>query len=164
MIDKNKRIYFDAIPDMKVLPKVEKIIKVSPTQIPDDLNKGENTASLDALVPREVRGMIGNYKQQMMAYVSENLDKFENEGKIAQFLIDLNLPFSLDTAMTTNEIPESLWKRISEVQQHGGSLYMTNHISNIDRRSDEIMKRINDMELIIYVKSIIKVAERRGRR
>lgn len=164
MVDKNKRIYFDAIPDMKILPKVEKIIKVNPTQIPDDLSKGENTSALDALVPREVRGMIGAFKQQMMVFVSENLDKYENEGKVAQFLADLNLPFSLDTAVSTNEISDSLWKRISEVQQKGGSLYLTNHISNIERRSDEIMKRINDMELVLYVKLYSLITERRGRR
>jgi hypothetical protein len=149
MLEKNQRIYFDSVPDMKTLPKVEKIIKVAPTMIPDDLNKSDS-GSLDSLVPREVRPMIANYKQSMMEYISEGLDKYENEGKITAFLAELNLPGSLESAISNNEVSDYLWKRISEVQQKGGSLYLTNAISSLEKKAEDVSKRIADMELILY--------------
>ena len=147
MVEKNKRIYFDAVPDLNLLPKVERLIKVSPASIPEDISGNESgSSSLDSLVPREVRGMVSNYKSQMMNFISENLDKYENDMKITAFLSDLGLPFSLETCVNTNEIPDFLWKKISEVQQNGGGFYMTNQLSNIDRKGEEIIRRLNDLE------------------
>lgn len=151
MIEKNKRIYYDSVPDVKYLPKIDKIIKVNPTQISDDLNKINVGSALDTLVPREVRGMVENYKKDMMKYISEHLDKYENEGKITSFLNDLSLPFSLESAISNNDISDYLWKRISEIQQKGGALYLTNQISNIERKSEEISKRISELEIFLYV-------------
>lgn len=147
MADKNKRIYFDSVPELTSLPKVEKLLKVSPAPIAEDISGLESgISSLDALVPREVRGMVSTYKSQMMQFVSENLDKYENEAKVNQFLADIGLPFSLETCTSTNEIPEFIWKKISEVQQNGGALYMTNQLANIERRGDDIMRRLGDLE------------------
>ena len=64
MIDKNTRIYYDSVPDAKSLPKIEKLIKANPTPNPDDFNKiieGQNC--LDDMIPKEVRGMVENYKK-----------------------------------------------------------------------------------------------------
>jgi hypothetical protein len=150
MNEKNKRIYFDAVPDINTLPKAERLIKVNPTPVPEDISGSEGgNSSLDALVPREVRGMVGTYKSQMMNFISENLDKYENDIKISTFLSELGLPFSLETCVNTNEIPDYLWKKISEVQQNGGAIYMTNQLSNIDRRGEEIMRRLNDLEALL---------------
>lgn len=150
MLGKNQRIYFQPVPALTALPKIEKIIKVNPAQIPDDLNKIEANSVLDNLVPREVKPMVANYKQQMMEYISEFLDKYENEGKVSSFLKDLGLPLSLETAMSSSEISDSLWKRISEVQQKGGSMYLTNQIANLAQKSEEVSKRIADIELVLY--------------
>jgi putative cell wall-binding protein len=109
----------------------------------------ENQNALDALVPREVKGMIENYKKQMMEFISENLNKYENEATILTFLEELNLPYSLETVLSQNEISESLWKKISEVQQKGGSLFLTSNITNLEKKAEEIFKRIAEMQLIL---------------
>jgi programmed cell death 6-interacting protein len=147
MLDKNSRIYIQAVPDLGSLPKLDKKIMVSPQQIPDNLNaqlEGESSV-LDALVPREVKGMIENYKRSMMEYVSENLNKYQNEAEIMNFLNNLDLPYSLETVLSQNEISESLWKNINEVQQKGGSMFLNNNITNLEKKGEEILRRINDM-------------------
>ena len=64
MNDKNSRIYYESVPEAKNLPKIEKLIKANPTPNPDDFNKvieGQNC--LDDMIPKEVRGMVENYKK-----------------------------------------------------------------------------------------------------
>jgi hypothetical protein len=151
MIDKNHRIYFQLVPELSTLPKLDKKIMVNPQQIPDNLNSSlENASSvLDSLVPKEIKGMIENYKKGMMEYISENLNKYQNESEIMAFLTQLDLPYSLETVLSQSEISESLWKKISEVQQKGGSLFMMNNISNLEKKGQEIAKRISDMQAIL---------------
>ncbi len=86
----------------------------------------------------------------MMEYISSNLDKFENDEKIVSFLAELSLPHSLEAATTSSEISESLWKKISEIQQKGGTTFLTNQLGNLEKKCEEIAKRINDMELAVY--------------
>lgn len=64
MNEKNTRIYYDSVPEAKNLPKIEKLIKANPVPNPDDFNKvleGQNC--LEDMVPKEVRGMVENYKK-----------------------------------------------------------------------------------------------------
>lgn len=151
MLDKNSRIYYQAVPDLATLPKLEKKIMVNPQAPPDNLQAmlEGNNAILDALVPKEVKGMIETYKRNMMDYISENLNNYQNESEIMNFLTELNLPYSLETVLSQNEISESLWRKISEVQQKGGSMFMMNNITNLEKKGEEISRRINDMMLIL---------------
>jgi hypothetical protein len=151
MYDKNRRIYFDTVPELSALPRVEKLIKVFPLQLTDNLNNSDSAKSLEGLVPREIKPMIMSFKEQMMTYVSEQLDKYENEGKVTAFLTDLQLPHSLEAATSSSEISESLWKRISEVQQKGGTTFLTGQINNLEKKAEEIEKRVQDIELALYV-------------
>ena len=67
MNEKNTRIYYDSVPDVKSLPKIEKIIKANPTQNPDDYNKNvEGQQCLDDMIPKEVRGMVESYKKTVI--------------------------------------------------------------------------------------------------
>ena len=66
LTQKNINLYFDFIPEAKLLPKIENLIKVSPVQPPDDFNKivdGQNC--LDNVVPKEIKAMVENYKQSV---------------------------------------------------------------------------------------------------
>lgn len=153
MIEKNQKIYFDSVPDMKSIPKIEKIMKANPIIMPEDLHKLEGTRSvLDALVPKEVKGMVEAFKAQMMQFIGQNLDRFENDGKITEFLHSMNLPFSLDTVMNTCDISDSLWRKISDIQQRGAALYISNQLMNINKRGEEVLKRVSDMEVVVKVR------------
>jgi len=152
LMRKNNSMYYDLVPDISALPKIEKIVKANPSSSMEDLTKpidGKNL--LEDLVPKEARMMVENYKKQINEYISEYLDKQENDIKILNFLNDLNLPHSLDSAVSS-EISDALWKRISEVQQKGGSLFLTNQISNINGKNEEVARRISDLEVVLFVR------------
>lgn len=40
----------------------------------------------------------------MLDYITENIEKYENEGKMLQFLSDLNLPGALDSMISGSKI------------------------------------------------------------
>lgn len=66
MYDKNTRIYFDQVPDVTTLPKIDKMIKGVPLQLPEDCNKPvDGSEVFNDLVPREARSLINNYKKQV---------------------------------------------------------------------------------------------------
>lgn len=152
MIEKNRRIYHEVVPDNKFLGKIEKNIKVNPTQIADNLNNFAPYKALDHLIPKEIKLMITNYKNQMMEYISEHLEKLENDAKISTFLADLNLPLILETSVSTQDISDYLWNKINEVQQKGGVLFLTGQINDLQRRSEEIENKIKEVEMKLYVK------------
>jgi len=70
MYEKNQSIYFDPIPDVTALPKIEKLIKAVPLAMPDDTNKPIDGQDVyNDLVPREARNLINNYKKQVIFYL-----------------------------------------------------------------------------------------------
>lgn len=153
MLDKNSRIYYDAVPEVIKLPKIEKTIKVNPIVNGEDFNlegklKNSSIPILDKLVPREIKPMIENYKQSMMNYICQNLDKYENNTKIESFLKSLNLPYALESSISSSsEIPETLWRRITEIQRKGGILYIINQITNLEKQTEEFISKISELEL-----------------
>lgn len=151
MIRKNNSMYYDPVPDMGSIPKIEKIVRVNPTSSMEDLTKAKDARNaLDDLVPKEAKVMVESYKKQLNEIISESLDKQENDVKIACFLKELNLPYALDSAISS-EVSDALWKRISEVQQKGGSLFLTNQISSLSGRTEEVARRLSDLEVVLFV-------------
>ena len=45
---------------------------------------------LDLIAPKEIKDMIENYKPKINELISQNLDKYENEGTISNFVQGLN--------------------------------------------------------------------------
>lgn len=150
MEKKNTTLYYEVIPDFSTIPKIEKIVKVNPVSIMEDLNKDSSERNIFAdLIPKETRKLINDYKLKMENYIITALEKEENDVKIAEYLEVQNLPYSLDSAIGS-EISDSLWNSISEVQQKGGTLCLTNQISNIVTRSGEVKKRLDDLDAVLF--------------
>jgi hypothetical protein len=152
MVAKNKRIYYDSIPEVSTLQKVEKLIKVSPAA--EDLENKDKCrkyeGELEPLMSKNIRPMINNYKNKLMNYISSELDKLQDESKISEFLTKLNLPYSLEALVCEDGLPETLWNNISEVQQKGSSVFLSNGLANIENRRDEVFHKISDLELMLY--------------
>jgi len=155
MVRKNNSMYYDPVPDIGVMPKIEKIVRVNPKSSMEDLTQPKDAKnSLDDLVPKEAKVMVESYKNQLNILISEGLDKQENDVKIENFLRGLNLPYALDSAISS-EVSDTLWKRISEVQQKGGSLFLTNQISSLSGRTEEVARRLSDLEVVLFVNFFI---------
>ena len=74
--------------------------------LPEDLYIRENAekaksdekifcADLELLVPKEVKNMINGYKNKMNEFISKNLDQYETEVTINNFIQNLFLPKKL---------------------------------------------------------------------
>ena len=137
MLDKNK------------LPKALQKIMANPAMPPDYKDNVEDSRELDALIPREVRQMIEQYKAKMMDFISEQLNQYENEDTVNQFLSSLGLPASLETVLSSGNISDSLWRNISEVQSRGGTMYLNNLMQNLSKLPGEIKNRIEQSENLI---------------
>lgn len=151
MLDKNRTIYFEALPDANSLPKIEKKIMANPAAFPElGVKNTDYDNLLSNLVPKEAKILIDQYKFKMMEFITENLSRFTNESKIDKFLIDLNLPGALESAITQDQISEYLWSKINEVQQKGGLVYLESNIKNIDNLRESDSKLINDINIIFF--------------
>ena len=145
MHEKNLNIYRNPVPNFEELPKIQRKLMVNPT-IPSEFGSEviENANDLDALLPKEVKAMINEYKTKMMDFISENLSNYENEDTIQNFLNSLNLPSSLETILSQSAISDSLWKNIGEFQEKGASMYLNNLLQTLSNMPNEIEQRINN--------------------
>lgn len=151
MLEKNRTIYFEALPEANSLPKFEKKIMANPAALPEiGIKNASYDQILSCLVPKEAKGLIDQYKSKMMEFITEQLSKFTNECKIDKFLIDLNLPGALESAITQDQISEYLWGKINEIQQKGGLVYLDSNIKNIDSLRETVLKLINDVNIIFF--------------
>jgi hypothetical protein len=121
----------------------------NPAMPPDYKDNVEDQRELDALIPREVRQMIEQYKAKMMDFISQQLNQYENEDTVTQFLSSLGLPASLETVLSSSSISDSLWRNISDVQSRGGTMYLNNLMQNLSKLPGEIKNRIEQSENLI---------------
>ena len=149
MYEKNQRVYNELIKEIDQMPVVQKKIMCSPQMPPEFKTDVENNNELDALIPREVKAMISEYKNKMNEFITQNLENNENEDTVTNFLNNLGLPASLETILSQSSISESLWKKISEVQEKGGSMYLNNSLQTLDNIPNEIDNRINGLLTIL---------------
>ena len=149
MYEKNQRIYNELIKEIDQMPVVQKKIMCSPQMPPEFKTDVENNNELDALIPREVKAMISEYKNKMNEFITQNLENNENEDTVTNFLNNLGLPASLETILSQSSISESLWKKISEVQEKGGSMFLNNSLQTLDNIPNEIDNRINGLLTIL---------------
>ena len=139
--DLNNRIYHEALPRAEEI-KIESKNMMAPA-LPEELYIDENEAKakddetifckdLDLLAPKEVYDMLGRYKPQINELISKNLDQYENEGTISNFIQGLNIPKKLtakpkkegelgdDEENFARQLPQELWEKIEKIQEIGG--------------------------------------------
>ena len=142
MLDKNN-VYRNPVPGPEAMKKVPQKIMANPAMPPEFKDNVEDSRELDALIPREVRQMIEQYKSKMMDFIAQNLNQYENEDTVTQFLNSLGLPASLETVLSSSSISESLWRNIAEVQSRGGTMYLNNLMGTLQKLPGEIKNRID---------------------
>lgn len=100
---------------------------------------------MDGLVPKQALGMIEKYRDDMMVYITSNLEKYENEGSITKFLYEMNLPYSIEGSSSSGDIPDSLWNKINLIQQKGGTSYIMGQVENLDKKYVQIADRLTEI-------------------
>ena len=161
MVDLNTRIYHQAVPNVEELVFDKK--NMMGMTLPDDLYIRENAEKakkdekifcqdLELLVPKEVKGMIDNYKGKMNEFIGKNLDQYENEGTINNFVQNLFLPKKLTLRPgeniendTPSEFPPQLWQKIERVQQIGGTMALNGIMQGIMNKSHFLVNECENL-------------------
>ena len=156
--DLNTRIYHQALPKMEdlVFDKKNMMTMALPEEIyirenADKLKQDEKVycPDLDLLVPKQVKGMIDNYKTKMNEFIMKNLDLYENENTIQEFVQNLFLPKKLttrpgeeDLSAPPAEFPPQLWQKIEQVQEMGGGECLSRIMNGIMNKSSYLIKEL----------------------
>ena len=93
--DLNERIYHQRVPNPDEITFEKK--NMMSMILPEDLYIRENNeklktddkaycSDLDLLVPKQVKGMINNYKTKMHDFITKNLNLYENDQSIKDFI------------------------------------------------------------------------------
>ena len=104
-----------------------------------------NFEGMESLVPKQVKNMVDKYKDDMSVHISSSLDKFENENSIIKFLYDFNLPYSLEANSGSDDIPESIWNKISQIQVKGGTSFILSQMDNLEKKNQQISDRLKEI-------------------
>ena len=160
-LDLNTRIYH------QLVPKEEELIfdkkNMMSMALPEELYIRENIEKaktdekiacqdLDLLVPKEVKGMINGYKGKMNEFIGKNLDQYENEGTINNFIQNLFLPKKLtkrpnevDDNEPPSEFPPQLWEKIEKIQQVGGTMALNRIMQGIMNKTSYLIGQCENL-------------------
>ena len=161
MLDLNTRIYHQMTPKEEDLVFDKRNMMVM--ALPEDLYIRENAnklkddekvycPDLDLLVPKQVKSMIDGYKSKMNEFIGKNLDLYENETTIQNFVNNLFLPKKLtmkpgeeDLSSPPSEFPPQLWQKIEQVQQMGGTQTLSRIMQGIMNKSNYLINELENL-------------------
>ena len=96
--------------------------------------------------------MINNYKNKMNEFISKNLDLYENDMTIHNFIKELYLPRKLtvrpgeeDLTLPPVEIPIPLWKKLEQVKQMGGPQSLAHIMQGIMNKSNFLISELENL-------------------
>ena len=164
--DLNNRIYHESLPKEENLSYESR--NMMKELIPEKLYINENEyklkkdeqlviPELDLLAPKEVRNMIDRYRPKINLFMTKNLDLYENEGTIDNYIQKLNLPRKLtkkpikegeeepESDKDKKEIPEELWEKVNKVQQIGGGDALNNIMQGIMNKSEYLINNLKNL-------------------
>ena len=159
--DLNDRIYKQRVPNEEEIV-FEKKNMMSMT-LPEGLYIRDNyeqlktdekiyCSDLDLLVPKQVKGMINNYKNKMSEFLSNNIQLYENDQTIQNFIQNLYLPKKLtvrpgdeDLTLPPVEIPIQLWQKIEQIKKLGGPQYLSQVIQGIMNKSNFLISELENL-------------------
>ena len=164
--DLNNRIYHESLPKEENLTYESR--NMMKELIPEKLYIKENEyklkedeqlviPELDLLAPKEVKNMIDRYRPKINSFMTKNLDLYENEGTIDNYIQKLNLPSKLtkkpikegeeepESDKEKKEIPEELWEQVNKVQQIGGGAALNNIMQGIMNKSEYLINNLKNL-------------------
>ena len=161
MVDLNERIYHQHVPKEEELIFDKK--NMMGMNLPEDLYIRENISKiktdekiycpdLELLIPKQAKPMINNYKTKMNEFITKNLDLYENEQTIDNFVQNLFLPKKLtlkpgeeDLNSPPEEFPPQLWQKIEQVQQMGGTECLSRIMNGIMNKSNYLIAELENL-------------------
>lgn len=115
----NSTIYHDRIPDYTTLQGVTPVAMVKASYMPE-FHSSETPlfASLSPKGVREIASLRQERVDSLLREATALASNATNEGRAA--LSAIGLPGSLEVYMTGGELPDTLWKKLEQIQSMGG--------------------------------------------
>ena len=161
MLDLNSRIYRQRVPqDEEIILEQKNMMSMTLPEglyIRENYEKSKNDekiycSDLDLLVPKQVKDMINNYKNKMNEFISKNIDLYENDMTIQNFVKELFLPRKLtirpgeeDLTLPPVEIPIQLWQKLEQVKQLGGHQSLSYIMQGIMNKSNFLISELENL-------------------
>ena len=161
MLDLNERIYHQRIPqEDEIILEKKNMMNMN---LPEGLYIRENSeklknnekvycSDLDLLVPKQVKNMILNYKNKMNELINKNIELYENDLTIQNFIKELYLPRKLtirpgeeDLTLPPVEIPIQLWQKLEQVKNLGGPRHLANIMQGIMNKSNFLINELENL-------------------
>ena len=158
--DTNNRIYHQALPREE--EKIEPFKNNKPV-LPDNIYLNENSgkltnddkvncSDLDLLIPKEAKAMLDNYKQKMNELAKTNIDRYENDETIKDFVQNLFLPKKLsvrreeyDENESPIEIPSQILKKLESIRAAGGVNKLRSIMEGIMTNSNGLLDKLTNL-------------------
>ncbi|CAG9327847.1 unnamed protein product [Blepharisma stoltei] len=148
----NLSVYMDSIPEAKALQDPEELTMIAPKFPPmvDIVSPINGEQVLQALVPPAILALSAEYKELLHNMILEESDKVAAATRnTTQALESMNLPHKLDAITVDNGLPDSVWKKVQQVQSYGGFAHIENGINSLRQLSENSQKFIAELESMV---------------
>ena len=129
----NKNVYFEGCKDLKSLEKIDSknftLHRSIEVKLNEDYPGAEN---FEIFLPMEVRKLEGEFQQQANAVINQYFEELQKlSADEDDFLAQYGLPQAIYSMSSQEEVPEDLWKRVSEFQQKGNFQYLESLLQGV---------------------------------
>lgn len=122
----NKNVYYEGCKAEKDLAKIDSknftLHRSIEVKLDEEFPGAEN---FEVFVPMEVRKLEGEFQQHANKVINQNLEYLQKlSSDEDSYLTQYGLPQAIYSLSSKEELPEDLWKRVSEFQQRGNFQYL----------------------------------------
>lgn len=147
----NKNVYYECCKSEKELEKIESknftLHRSIQMKLEEDYPGSEN---FEVFLPMEVRKLEGEFMQQANKIISQYLELLQKmTADEDSTLKNYGLPQAIYSLSDKEEIPEDLWKRVSDFQQRGNIQYLESLLSGVAQSRKNCYDVISKCEKLV---------------
>jgi hypothetical protein len=147
----NKNVYYEGCKDKKDLTKIESknftLHRSIETRLEAEYGGAEN---FEIFLPMEVRKLEGEFQQMANKIINQNFDvlqKLSSDEDI--YLAKHGLPQAIYSLSSKEELPDDLWKRVSDFQQKGNFQYLENLLAGVKQNRKNCFDIVGKCEQLV---------------
>lgn len=149
--DTNKNVFYESVKSEKELSKIDSknftLHRSIEVKLEEEFPGSEN---FEVFLPMEVRKLEGEFQQQANKIINQNLEYLQKlSSDEDSFLAQYGLPQAIYSLSSREELPQDLWKRVSEFQQKGNIQYLESLLSGVKQSRKNCFDIIGKCEQLV---------------
>jgi programmed cell death 6-interacting protein len=147
----NKNVYYEGCKAQKDLEKIESKNFTLHRSIEVKLNEEfEGAENFEIFLPMEVRKLEGEFQQEANKIINTNLETMQKlSADEDSYLQQYGLPQAIYSLSNKEELPDDLWKRVSEFQQKGNFQYLESLLSGVKQNRNTCFDIVGKCESLV---------------